>query len=69
MRKIIICCFIIAFCSGCSVRTVYVPDGSAVRLRAPIRRAPVWIRTDKGEIIASRMDIPVGWYCLPDSDK
>ena len=53
------------FAAGC-LRTVYVPDGDPVRLRAPIRRARVWVREADGTVSAARMDIPEGWYALPD---
>jgi len=29
--------------TGCFQRTIYVPDGTAVRLRAPIKKAKVWV--------------------------
>lgn len=53
--------------SGCATaRTIYVPDGEPVRLRSTIRRARVWTRLESGEIVAGRMDLPEGWYVLPD---
>jgi len=53
------------FLSGCSARTVYVPDGTPVRLRATIRSAKVWVLGEDGKPVAGEMDIPEGWYALP----
>lgn len=53
------------FLSGCSARTVYVPDGTPVRLRETIRNAKVWVLGEDGKPVAGEMDIPEGWYALP----
>jgi predicted secreted protein len=51
-------------------RTVYVPDGTPVRLRATIEKAPVWVLDKDGIPIESIMDIPEGWFALPvDSEN
>ena len=59
------------FClAGCFVRTIYVPDGKAVRLRQTVRNAKVWVLDANGKPVAGTMDLPEGWYCLdapPDS--
>jgi hypothetical protein len=53
------------FClAGCFVRTIYVPDGKAVRLRQTIRNAKVWVIDADGQPVAGTMDLPEGWYCL-----
>ena len=55
------------FClAGCFVRTIYVPDGKAVRLRQTIRNAKVWVMDANGKPVPGTMDLPEGWYCLPD---
>jgi len=51
--------------SGCT-RTLYVPPGEPVRLRETIRAAKVWVVDANGQAIAGTMDLPEGWYCLPD---
>lgn len=53
--------------SGCN-RTVYVPEGAALRLREDTAKRKVWIETDGGWI-AGKMVIPEGYYCLPLSDE
>jgi len=46
--------------------TVYVPAGEPVRLRATIPAAAVWVFDAHGNPVAGVMDLPAGWYCLPD---
>lgn len=50
--------------SGCAVRTIYVPEGTPVRLRETVKRAKVWIMDQSGQTQAADMDLPEGWYCL-----
>lgn len=54
-----------ACASGCGTRTVYVPDGEPVRLRQKIK-AKVWASDKDGKEVAGEMEIPEGWYALPD---
>ena len=49
--------------AGC-IRTVYVPAGTAVRLRETIKDAKVWVKDSNGEAVAGKMDLPEGWYAL-----
>jgi len=51
---------------ACATRTVYVPDGTPVRLRETVRNAKVWVLDAHGEPVPGEMDLPEGWYCLPD---
>ena len=51
--------------SGCFARTIYVPDGTPVRLRETIKQAKVWVLDKDGNPVASEMDLPEGWYVLP----
>jgi len=51
---------------GCGTRVILIPPGEPVRLRETIRDAPVWVRDAEGEEVAGVMDLPAGWYCLPD---
>lgn len=55
--------------SGCSSQAVYVPDGKAVMLREKIEGAKVWVKTEGGQTIPAEMDLPEGWYCLPDTEE
>jgi len=51
--------------AGCT-RTIYVPHGEPVRLRETIPNAKVWVLDKNGQPIAGELDLPEGWYCLPD---
>jgi len=61
----------IAFCllTGCATRTIYVPDGTPVRLRETVRDAKVWVLDKDGNPVPGRMDLPEGWYALPPEPK
>jgi len=52
---------------GCGTKTVYIPDGTPVKLREALEGVKVWIKDQDGNTIATVMDIPEGWYILPDS--
>jgi hypothetical protein len=52
---------------GCN-RTVYVPDGAAVRLRQDVKGVDVWVQTDNGWK-AGKLTIPEGWYAMPLTEK
>ncbi len=54
---------------GCLRRTVYIPDGSPVRLRETIQGAAVWVKASDGQVLPGKMDLPEGWYCLPLDEK
>jgi len=56
-------CFLL---TGCFTRTIYVPDGTPVRLREPLEDVKVWVLDSEGKPVASKMDLWEGWYCLPD---
>jgi len=61
---------LIAFLLGCAgTRTIYVPDGTPVRIRETIRNAPVWVLDKDGKPTPGVMDIPEGWYCLSDDKE
>ena len=51
---------------GCQPRTIYVPAGEPVRLRETVRGAKVWVLDADGRPTPGAMDLPEGWYCLPD---
>lgn len=58
---------ITALASCARVKTViFISDGDPVRLREPIKSAPVWVAGDGGVWVPGLIDIPAGWYCLPD---
>jgi len=50
---------------GCATRTLYVPDGTPVRLRETVRAVKVWVVDGEGQVIPGVMDLPEGWYALP----
>lgn len=45
------------------MRTIYVPPGTPVRLREPIK-AKIWVFDANGNALESEMIIPEGWYCF-----
>lgn len=57
---------LVCLLSGCATRTIYVPDGEPVRLRETVKAAKVWVLDEKGEAVPGKMDLPEGWYVLPD---
>ena len=61
-----LCLAVVLLLSGCVTRTVYVPPGEPVRLRETVRGAKVWVLDSSGRPVAGVMDLPAGWYCLPD---
>jgi len=50
-------------------RTIYVPDGTPVRLRETVKDAKVWGKDADGKPVAGKMDLPEGWYALPVDDQ
>lgn len=55
------------FALGCgSTRTVYVRDGEPMRLRQPLPKVKVWVRDKSDKEVPGEVDIPEGWYALPD---
>ena len=55
--------------TGCSVRTIYVPHGTPVRLRETVEDVKVWVKDADGKPVAGRMDLYEGWFCLPLEDQ
>jgi len=45
---------------------IYVPSGEPVRIRERVRNAEVWIMDADGNPYPGVIDIPAGWYALPD---
>ena len=68
MAALILLCGI-ACASGCGTRTVYVPHGSPVRLRETVRGVKIWAQDKNGEWVPGRLDLPEGWYALPDEKE
>ena len=54
--------------TGCFTRTIYVPDGTPVRLRETVKGARVWVLDKDGTPVEGKLDIPEGWYALPIKD-
>lgn len=67
---ILICAAAFSAAFGCSraKRTVYVPDGSPVRIRATLKNSAVWVMDENGVWIPGVIDIPEGWFALADPD-
>ncbi len=63
-------CFVFCLMSaGCFTRTIYVPDGTPVRLRETIPDAKVWVLDSYGKPVAGKLDLPEGWYALPMEEE
>ena len=58
--------FVLVCLSGCGTRAILVPPGEPVRLRETVRAAKVWVADKDGREIPGVVDLPAGWYCLPD---
>ena len=56
---------LLALLGGCTTHSVYVPDGTPVRLRETVEDVKVWILDAEGVPTASEMNLPEGWYVLP----
>lgn len=63
---VLVLCFAVV---GCAARTIYVPDGTPVRLRETVKKAKVWVLDKNKEPVATVMNIPEGWYALPVPDE
>lgn len=68
--KLVLICLATVLLLSCTggapfTRTIYVPHGTPVRLRAPVRNVPVWIKAANSEPVPGVIDLPEGWYCLP----
>ena len=67
--RILLCaiaCVLVFGVAGCKTKTIFVKSGDPVRIRETVPDAAVWVRDDEGRWIESRMDLPAGWFCLPD---
>jgi len=54
--------------SGCG-RVVYVPWGEPVRLAETVRGVSVWSVDANGTSVLGKIDLPEGWYALPDTGE
>ncbi|MBN2559360.1 MAG: hypothetical protein JXQ75_00315 [Phycisphaerae bacterium] len=52
--------------SGCAERVVMVPPGEPVRLRQTVKNVKVWVADGQGKEMPAIIDIPEGWWTLPD---
>ena len=57
--------FLVLLGSGCT-RTIYVPHGEPVRLRETVKDVKVWVKGPDGKPVTGKMNLPEGWYALPD---
>ncbi|MFA5265157.1 MAG: hypothetical protein WC378_15145 [Opitutaceae bacterium] len=61
---------ILALPAGCTrIRTVYIPAGEPVRLREPVKNVKIWTLDKDGTPVPGVVDVPEGWYVLPDPGK
>jgi len=67
MRNFLVISILLTLLNGCAfTRTIYVPHGQAVRLRETVKGVDVWVKTKEGELVSGKVDLPEGWYALPD---
>ena len=52
---------------GCTNKIIYVADGEPVKIRETIEDAKVWTLDSSGTPVAGKMDIPAGWFALPET--
>lgn len=67
IRKLVLLILVLSL-SGCGTiwtRTIYVPEGAAVRLRQDVRNVKIWARDKDGEFVQGRETLPEGWFCKP----
>ena len=64
---LLLVCFSL-FLVGCGTRTVYVPDGTPLKIREKIM-VKVWVKTKEGDTVATEVEVYEGWYVLPDKKR
>ena len=64
MKKLVLIGIIIILLSGCAqfTRTIYVPEGDAVKLRETIEGVKVWVKPANQEPVAGNLTLFEGWY-------
>ena len=63
-RPLLICALVCL--SGCGTRTILIKPGDPVQLRQEVKGVDVWVFDAQGQRIEGKVDLPVGWYALPD---
>jgi hypothetical protein len=58
--------FALVCLNGCGSHVVMIPPGEPVRLRETIRGAKVWVADKDAREVPAVVDLPEGWYALPD---
>ncbi len=66
LAPVLLCLFVL---TGCTPRTIYVSDGTPVRIRERVKAAKVWVQDKDGNPAPGVMDLPEGWYALPIEPK
>jgi hypothetical protein len=53
-----------ALTAGCAqlTRTIYVPEGDAIKLRETIEDVKVWVKPANQEAVAGKLTLFEGWY-------
>jgi hypothetical protein len=59
-------CVLLAAIACATVRTVYVPDRTPVRLRQDVENVKVWVPDKEGVERESTLTLRNGWYVLSD---
>lgn len=59
----------ILLASGCFTRTIYVKEGTPVRLRQTVKKAKVWVYDKDGRPVSSTMDLAEGLWVVADDGE
>jgi len=64
---LLVLCIAVLTLSGCAMftRTVYVPDGKAVKLRQDVKNVKIWVKDKNGVSVEGKMTLHEGWMVLP----
>lgn len=66
VSSLILCATLFGITScATGVRTIYVPDGTPVRLRQSVKGVDCWVLDKNGTWAPGKVTIPEGWYALP----
>ena len=63
--------WILLLCTGCNTGkpVTYIPAGEPVRLAQDVKRVRVEVMLPTGVLDVRIMNLPKGWYVLPDPDE
>ena len=60
--------FVLVCLSGCGTQTILIRPGEPVQLRETVKGVQVWVFDKNGNRVEGTVDLPIGWYALPDPE-